>query len=284
MVGEGLGVPAKVGLAAGALAAAGAVIAYALAAGAPAPHERPRAARTTAAPVVPAPVPKPRASLTASPAPTMAPALAAKPASPKPTPSPTPSASASPTPRSPEPQPSASRATPTAVPPPTPSPAPTTPRPTPRTSTVYQLNELEYGRIGDGTEPEVRLGGSSWLWQRYGLRVGGTTYRHGVSAHASSSVTIDLNRSCTSYDAVVGVDDMSLGLGAVTFSVYADGSRLWSSGLVRGGRPAVPVHAPLSGRRTLRLVVEPRSPADRVAVADWAMARISCKEGRASGS
>ncbi|MEU5052022.1 sigma-70 family RNA polymerase sigma factor [Streptomyces sp. NPDC021096] len=288
VVGEGLGVPAKVGLAAGALAAAGAVIAYALAAGAPAPHERPRAARTTAAPVVPAPVPKPRASPTASPAPTMAPALAAKPASPKPTLSPTPSASASPTPRSPEPQPSASRATPTAVPPPTPSPAPTTPRPTPppppRTSTVYQLNELEYGRIGDGKEPEVRLGGSSWLWQRYGLRVGGTTYRHGVSAHASSSVTIDLNRSCTSYDAVVGVDDMSLGLGAVTFSVYADGSRLWSSGLVHGGRPAVPVHAPLSGRRTLRLVVEPRSPADRVAVADWAMARISCEEGRAASS
>ncbi|MEU7136645.1 sigma-70 family RNA polymerase sigma factor [Streptomyces sp. NPDC046261] len=289
VVGEGLGAPAKVGLAAGALAAAAAVIAYALAAGAPASHEKPRAARTTAAPVVPAPTPKPRTSLTASPAPTVAPALAAKPAPPKPRPSPTPSAGASPMSGSPEPEPSASRAaTPTAPPPPTPSPAPTPPGPTPppppRTSTVYQVNELEYGRIGDGKEPEVRLGGSSWLWQRYGLRVGGTTYRHGVSAHASSSVTIDLNRSCTSYDAVVGVDDMSLGLGAVTFSVYADGSRVWSSGLVHGGRPAVPVHAPLSGRKTLRLVVEPRSPADRVAVADWAMARISCDGGRSAGS
>ncbi|GAA3056263.1 hypothetical protein GCM10020000_43320 [Streptomyces olivoverticillatus] len=108
------------------------------------------------------------------------------------------------------------------------------------------------------------------------MRIGGTAYPHGVSVHAQSSVTVDLNRSCTSYDAMAGLDDMTLGLGSATFSVYGDGARLWSSGVVRGGRPAVPVHVPLSGRKTLRLVVERTSFPDNVAVADWALARITC--------
>ncbi|GGP78417.1 hypothetical protein GCM10010214_62290 [Streptomyces abikoensis] len=165
---------------------------------------------------------------------------------------------------------------PTHKPDPTPDPEP---KPThkPRPPAVFPLNRLEYSGFGDGSQPEVRFGASSWLWQRYGgVRIGGTAYRHGVTVHAASSVTIDLNRSCTSYDAMAGLDDMSFGLGTVAFSVYADGARLWSSGPVRAGQAAVPVHVPLTGRKTLRLVVQPVSAWDRVAVPDWALARISC--------
>ncbi|MEH6379986.1 NPCBM/NEW2 domain-containing protein [Streptomyces sp. KLMMK] len=130
--------------------------------------------------------------------------------------------------------------------------------------------------MGDGTGPEVRLGVRSWLWQRYGLRVGGVAYRHGVSVHAPSAVTVDLNRSCTAFDALVGVDDMSMGLGAARFSVYGDGVPLWRSGAVQGGEAAVPVHVPLSGYRSVRLVVHPRRAMGMVAVSDWAQSRISC--------
>ncbi|MEV6778988.1 sigma-70 family RNA polymerase sigma factor [Streptomyces syringium] len=269
---EGLGVPAKIGIAAGAVAAAGAVVAYALTGSSPAPPEKPRA--KASAPALPAPQPTP----TPSPSPSSPPPPDPKPlaASPRP-PAPTPTPSSAPPP-SPSPSPEPKRPVPVPSPPPrpspTPPPAPSPPAPLP--PAVYQVNQLAYRGIGDGTKPEVRLLESGWLWQRYGLRIGGTTYRHGVSVHAASSVTIDLNRSCTSYDAMVGVDDMTLGLGAVRFSVYADGLRLWSSGVVRGGEAAVPVHAPLSGHRTIRLVVQPQSPADRVAVADWAQAGISC--------
>ncbi|MFJ4568307.1 sigma-70 family RNA polymerase sigma factor [Streptomyces caelestis] len=42
----------------------------------------------------------------------------------------------------------------------------------------------------------------------------------------------------------------------VYFSVYADGVRLWRSGLVEGGDPAVPVQVNLTGSSTVRLVVE----------------------------
>ncbi|WP_437112784.1 sigma-70 family RNA polymerase sigma factor [Streptomyces syringium] len=269
---EGLGVPAKIGIAAGAVAAAGAVVAYALTGSSPAPPEKPRA--KASAPALPAPQPTP----TPSPSPSSPPPPDPKPlaASPRP-PAPTPTPSSTPPP-SPSPSPEPKRPVPAPSPPPRPSPTPPPPPspPAPLPPAVYQVNQLAYRGIGDGTKPEVRLLESGWLWQRYGLRIGGTTYRHGVSVHAASSVTIDLNRSCTSYDAMVGVDDMTLGLGAVRFSVYADGLRLWSSGVVRGGEAAVPVHAPLSGNRTIRLVVQPQSPADRVAVADWAQAGISC--------
>jgi hypothetical protein len=122
----------------------------------------------------------------------------------------------------------------------------------------------------------MRLGESSWVWQRHGVPIAGTRYAHGVTVHGRSSVTIDLNRECTSYRAVVGVDDMMLGLGRVTFSVYADGVRLWRSGTVRGGDPAVPVAVDLTGRRTVRLVVEPHSHFDDVTLADWAESRFSC--------
>nr|WP_260420799.1 sigma-70 family RNA polymerase sigma factor [Streptomyces netropsis] len=267
---EGLGVPAKIGIAAGAVAAAGAVVTYALTGSSPEPPEKPRA-KASAAPVSPAPQPTP----TPSPSPSSPPPPDPKPlaAPPKPVvPAPTP-------PSAPPPSPEPKRPSPAPSPPPRPSPTPpppSEPAPAPLPPAVYQVNQLAYRGVGDGTKPEVRLLESSWLWQRYGMRIGGTTYRHGVSVHAASSVTIDLNRSCTSYDAMVGVDDMTLGLGAVRFSVYADGLRLWSSGVVRGGEAAVPVHAPLSGHRTIRLVVQPQSPGDRVAVADWAQAGISC--------
>ncbi|NNN37244.1 sigma-70 family RNA polymerase sigma factor [Streptomyces sp. S3(2020)] len=141
---------------------------------------------------------------------------------------------------------------------------------------VYQWSELAYDVNGDGSEPEMRIAESSWVWQRYGVSVGGTRYEHGVTVHGRSSVTIDLNRECTSYDAMAGVDDMALGLGKVYFSVYADGVQLWKSGLVEGGDAAVPVHVNLAGRETVRLVVEPHSSFDDLALADWAESKFRC--------
>ncbi len=130
--------------------------------------------------------------------------------------------------------------------------------------------------FGDHTGPEVLLGQSSWIWQRWGMSVDGRRYGHGVTVHAPSSVTIALNRRCTSYDAVVGVDDLTLGLGAVRFSVYGDGARLWRSPVIRGGQAGVPVHVAIGGRERIRLVVEPVTPFGSVALADWAQSQISC--------
>ncbi|GAA2267286.1 hypothetical protein GCM10010232_69530 [Streptomyces amakusaensis] len=280
---EGLGAPAKAGIAALLAVAATAGLVWALSNDkrAPEPVAKPPAVRSVA-PVDPPPSPRSVPPRPEPPAPRPSPrpvTSAPAPAKPVPaTPVPTPS---TPAPAPPAPKPSPTPATPT----PSPSPTPPGPSPTPSPSAspkpqpkpkVYQVNRLRYNVFGDHTGPEVRLAESSWLWQRTGLLIGGERYAHGVTVHASSSVAIDLNRTCSGYDAVVGVDDLTMGLGSVRFSVYGDGERLWKSPVLRGGQAGVPVHVAIGGHETIRLVVEPQTPFDAVALAGWANSRISC--------
>ncbi|MFE5666771.1 sigma-70 family RNA polymerase sigma factor [Streptomyces niveus] len=264
---EGLGAPIKAGIAAVVALTAAAGLVWALS-GDEVP-DRPEAKPPVVQPVVPeepAPPPKPKPEpKPPAPAPPP-PAPAAEKPAPKPKPSPTPT-KVRPTPPKPKPP----------APPPKPDPKPPAPAPPPPAPEVYQVNQLKFDVTGDGSGPQVRIAESSWLWQRPGMSIGGTRYGHGASMHARGSVTIELNRRCATYQALVGVDDMTLGLGAVRFSVYGDGGRLWRSPVVRGGDPAVPVSVGIGGRRTIRLVVEPHTPFDTVAVADWAQSRISCR-------
>ncbi|MEU2024316.1 sigma-70 family RNA polymerase sigma factor [Streptomyces sp. NPDC016469] len=269
---EGLGAPAKAGIAAAVAVAAAAGLVWALVGDdSPRPEAKPVPKPPAVAPVVPSPTPpKPT-----PPEPTPPKPAAPAPTPPKPTPRPTPTPTPTPTPP-PSPTP-----TPTHTPPPTPTP-PRTPTPTPPTPApapdVYQVSELGYTLLGDHTAPEVVLGESGWVWQRSGMSVGGTRYAHGVTVNNRSSVVIQLNRQCIRYEARAGVDDLTLGLGAVRFSVFGgDGRRLWQSPVVRGNDPAVPVGVNVAGQQRIRLVVEPERPFGGAALADWAESRISCR-------
>ncbi|MFI5684771.1 sigma-70 family RNA polymerase sigma factor [Streptomyces sp. NPDC051636] len=271
---EGVSAPVKAGVAAGVVAAGAAVMAFALMnhdqpvrktvePSPSAPMVRPESpapapAKKEPAPAQPVVAPKPSpARTTRAPSPTPAHTPGTRPAS-APTSDPTPTS----TPEPPKPKP-----TPAPTPAPTPPPAPV----------VHQWSELRYDVTGDGTAPEMRLVDSSWVWQRYGVTVAGKRYAHGVTVHGESSVTVDLNRSCSAYDALAGVDDLTPGLGKVSFSVYADGVRLWTSGVAAGGDPALPVHVSPAGRKAVRLVAEPHTAVDSVALADWAAARFTCR-------
>ncbi|MEV7036547.1 sigma-70 family RNA polymerase sigma factor [Streptomyces sp. NPDC093272] len=263
---EGLGAPVKAGIAAGVVAVAAAALALALVNDGHPAKEAARPAPTTPVvePGTPTPVPAPPKRAPHPEPVVLAPAPAP---SPTPTPSPTPKPSPTPTPTPPPAPRPAPTPTPTPTPPPAPPPAPV----------VYRWSELRFDLTGDGTRPEMRLGESSWVWQRYGVTVAGERYANGVTVHGPSSVTIDLNRECTAYDAMAGVDDMTLGLGKAAFAVYADGERLWRSGTVEGGQAAVPVHVDLTGRRTVRLEVEPGDGFDALGLADWADSRFTCR-------
>ncbi|MFF4517983.1 sigma-70 family RNA polymerase sigma factor [Streptomyces mirabilis] len=272
---EGLGAPVKAGIAAGFVAVAAVAVALALV-GNGSPAQKPEAKPPATSPVVEAPQPRPTPTPTPSRKP--APGAPVVASAPKPSPTPTPRPAPKPTPKSsptPAPTPAKPKPTPTSTPAPAPTPTPTPP--TPPAPVVYQWNELKYDVTGDHTKPEMRLGESSWVWQRWGVSIAGQRYTHGVTVHGESSVTIDLNRSCSAYDALVGVDDLTLGLGQVSFSVYADGALLWQSPLVKGGEPAIPVHVNLTGRKTVRLAVEPHTRFDAVALADWAESKFQCQ-------
>ncbi|MBR7675696.1 sigma-70 family RNA polymerase sigma factor [Streptomyces daliensis] len=272
---EGLGTPAKIGIGAGLAAVAGVALALGLSGNEqPPPKPEAKASAPAAAPSEP-----PEEPDDPKPAPDKPGPEPDKP-DPKPTPDEPEPQEPKPAPDKPEPEPDKPDPKPTPTPTPTPEPPKPSPKPpSPAPPADYQLNSLKWDILnpGENDEPTVRTGVSSWMWQRWGMRIGGTSYGHGVTVHAPSSVTIDLNRPCTAYDAVAGVDDMMAGLGAVRFSVYGDGARLWRSGVVRGGEKAVPVHVPLSGVKTMRLVVSPHSGFDAVTLADWAQSRISCR-------
>ncbi|MGW4232948.1 sigma-70 family RNA polymerase sigma factor [Streptomyces sp. NPDC004980] len=267
---EGLGAPVKAGIVATVAVAAAAGLVWALAGDdRPAPEPKPAAKPPVAAPAVPTPTPPP------------APPAPAPPPAPEPTPEPEPTPTPTPAPPAPEPAPEPARPEPPASAPPEPSPeppAPSTPPPPPPPE-VYQVNELAYSVAGDHTGPEILLGETRGVvWQRTELSIGSTTYAHGVTVHARSSVAIQLNRPCTRYQAMVGVDDLTEMLGPVRFSVVGgDGARLWESPVMRGGDPAVATSVGIEGQGTIRLVVEPAGPLGGLTLADWAESRISCR-------
>ncbi|WP_431679869.1 sigma-70 family RNA polymerase sigma factor [Kitasatospora sp. KL5] len=279
VAGEGLGVAAKAGIAASVALAAAAVAAYALSGPSDAPPvaaPRPVVSAPERPPVsrAPEPVPSPSASPEAVPQP----APPRRPAVPVPTPTPT---------ASPVVEPPSPVRTPEPVPSPTPTPQPPTPAPTPTPTpppvpTAFWLDDLPFagpGRREAQAEgrPSIRHGGGT-LAQRPGLWMAGRWHWHALSVHVPSRVAVDLNRSCTAFDAVAGPDDLAVGYGGVVFSVQGgDGTVLWRSGPVRAGSGPVRVHAALAGQTSIRLVAE-RVDGGRalIDVADWADARLTC--------
>ncbi|MFC1434329.1 sigma-70 family RNA polymerase sigma factor [Streptacidiphilus sp. N1-3] len=263
---EGLGLPAKAGIAAvvTVVAVAGVVFALSGSEHKP-PPPKPQAAKVVPSPAAIVPPPPPAPSVAPVPPPP-APVVHPKPRpTVRHTPAPKPTVRHTPAPK---PKPTPPKPTPTPPPPPAPA--------------DYYVDALPYSGVGSPTGPSLDGGVSSWVWQRSrGVRVGGQSYGRGITVHAPSSVTVQLNRQCREFDAEAGIDDMTLGFGAARFTVLdaTTGRTLWRSGVVRGGEPAVPVSVPLTGVTAIRLVATPARDGlfgAAVNVADWANARFSC--------
>ncbi|WP_327284121.1 MULTISPECIES: sigma-70 family RNA polymerase sigma factor [unclassified Streptomyces] len=278
VVSEGIGLPVKAAIAAGIAVAAAAGVVFALAGDDPVPGVQAQPAPSAAAPVVPL-VPAPR---------TPAPVDAQPPSAQGSVPS-GPGTAAAPTPAKPKAPAPAPPGSPAPVPSPTPSPvpsgspvrptpSPTPSRPVPKPPQGFKLAGLEHSVFGDHSGPELETSRSSWVWQRWGMRIADGRFAQGITVNSRSSVEITLNRQCTAFSARAGVDALSLFTdGTVRFSVYADGQRLWRSGALGFDDPAAAVDVPLAGRKTLRLVVEQAGQGSLPTLASWADAVISCR-------
>ncbi len=111
------------------------------------------------------------------------------------------------------------------------------------------------------------------------MSIGGKKFAHGVGTHAASYLRVDLGAGARSFSARVGVDDSAGGQGSVEFIVEGDGRVLWKSGVLTGGRPAVPVEVDVTGVRTLGLRVTDGGDGTSSDHADWAEAGIVMNEG-----
>jgi alpha-galactosidase len=107
----------------------------------------------------------------------------------------------------------------------------------------------------------------------------GTEYAYGIGTASVSTIQYYLGDNYTSVSAVIGIDDeaskVSSQGGTVTFAVYADGNKVFDSGLVtRQATQNMDVN--VAGAQVLTLYVGDGGDGTYNDRADWANLQISC--------
>ena len=106
------------------------------------------------------------------------------------------------------------------------------------------------------------------------LTLNGKQYDRGFGVHANSSLSFNVGGKCTAFTADVGVDDEVGNRGSVVFQVYADGQKLFDSGVMRGADGAKSVNVSIAGKQELKLVVTDAGDGISYDHADWASAML----------
>jgi alpha-galactosidase len=107
------------------------------------------------------------------------------------------------------------------------------------------------------------------------ITLGGTSYPKGLGVAAPSLVIYRLGKACTSFSATVGLDAEAQGNGSVVFQVWADGEKLFDSGVLTR-TATVPVQVDVSGKQRLRLLVTNGADGSAWDRASWGDAKLDC--------
>ncbi len=107
------------------------------------------------------------------------------------------------------------------------------------------------------------------------LSIGGKAFSHGIGTHSKSICKINLNRSATRFQAIVGIDSESGNSGSVEFQIELDGKTVWESGVIKGGEQARKVDVKLKGAKTMKLIVTDGGDGTTSDHANWAEATIT---------
>lgn len=142
---------------------------------------------------------------------------------------------------------------------------------------VY-LSDLPYSYVTNGWGPiELdRSNGEEAALDGQPIRLRGAAYEKGLGVHAPSLIRYRLGQACTRFVADVGVDDEQAGAGSVEFEIWADGERLFRSGVLTGSSPARRVNVDVTGKRELRLFVGVGGDTYAYDHSLWAGARLEC--------
>ncbi len=106
------------------------------------------------------------------------------------------------------------------------------------------------------------------------ITLNGKTYAKGIGTHASSETVYNLGKQFTNFETDLGVDSEVGNNGSVIFQVYADGVKLYDSGLMTGATPAKTIRLNVTGVSQLKLVVTDGGDGETNDHADWANARL----------
>ncbi|MFF4503417.1 NPCBM/NEW2 domain-containing protein [Streptomyces sp. NPDC001401] len=140
------------------------------------------------------------------------------------------------------------------------------------------LGDLPWLSATNGYGPVERntSNGESAAGDGHPLTIGGVVYGKGLGVHAESAVAYYTGKECESVTADVGVDDEKGANGTVAFEVWADGTKVASTGVLTNAMPAQPLTADVTGAQVVRLVVTDGGDGIDSDHADWANAQLTC--------
>lgn len=112
------------------------------------------------------------------------------------------------------------------------------------------------------------------------LSIGGVKFADGIGTHATSELSLRLNKAAVEFTAQVGIDDETTNRPSVQFFVFVDGKVKFDSGVMHRQDKPKPVRVDLRGARTLRLLVTDGGDDIDNDHADWADAKLTVLPGR----
>ncbi|MBO4252910.1 alpha-galactosidase [Streptomyces griseorubiginosus] len=140
------------------------------------------------------------------------------------------------------------------------------------------LGDLPWLSATNGYGPVERntSNGESKAGDGHPITLGGVVYAKGLGVHADGDVEFYTGKTCATLTADVGVDDEKGAKGTVAFEVWADGTKVASTGVLTNAMPAQPLTADVTGAQVVRLVVTDGGDGNDSDHADWADARLTC--------
>jgi hypothetical protein len=156
------------------------------------------------------------------------------------------------------------------------NPKPENPNPDVPLNKIFALSIVPWSYVEDaGGEPGKNVNSSGGS-----LTVASRVYKRGLGTQATSEIMYALSGRCTTFNSRVGIDDTSQG--TATFQLFADGVKLWESGLIEAGAsPRATGDIDVTDKTRLSLLVQSGTPSTtgEPVLANWLKPRLTC-EGR----
>lgn len=144
--------------------------------------------------------------------------------------------------------------------------------------TVYVSDLKEtYQQADWGGMERDRSHGEEALNDGHTISIAGKKFDKGLGVHSNSQVDYALDKQCSRFTALVGIDDEVGNHGSVRFIVKADDQIIYKGETMVGGKAAQPIDVDVTSKTKLSLIVD-KVEDNYYDHADWADAKLSCKK------
>jgi len=106
------------------------------------------------------------------------------------------------------------------------------------------------------------------------IKLDGKIYNKGLGVAGNSEIDFNLNGLYTWLFSDLGIDDTAGDDGSATFQIYADGTKVFDSGVMKGGDAKQGISLDVTGIKQLQLITTNGGDGNQSDMADWAAPRL----------